>query len=220
MTSSTPGRLSKTGRSTAPRLPVMPIAVRCTPGMGWALKPRASMAATAPRISSGVALWRITTSKGSGPRGEPAPPTPVEEVEDQPGHEPEDETLPCQERQARHQEDAHTGAQERDEGDEGDPELPRPLRLARAQDQDADADEDEGEERADVGELHDLVDVGEGGEEGNERPREDRGHVRGAVAGVDLREPGPEEPVAGHHHEDAGLAELEDQANSGHADHH
>src|SRR6266705_5989057 len=62
MTSSTPGRLSKTGASTAPRLPVIPMAVRWAPGMGWALNPRASMAATTPRISSGVALCRITTS--------------------------------------------------------------------------------------------------------------------------------------------------------------
>ena len=44
MTSSTPGRLSKTGASSAPLLPVMPIAVRCAPGMGWALNPRASIA--------------------------------------------------------------------------------------------------------------------------------------------------------------------------------
>src|SRR6266481_6453577 len=38
------------------------MAVRWAPGMGCALNPRASMAATTPRISSGVALCRITTS--------------------------------------------------------------------------------------------------------------------------------------------------------------
>src|SRR5207247_8883550 len=62
MTSSTPGRLSKTGASTAPLLPVVPMAVRWAAGMGSALSPLASMAATTPRISSGVALCRITTS--------------------------------------------------------------------------------------------------------------------------------------------------------------
>src|SRR5258707_11444394 len=62
MTSSTPGRLSKTGASSAPLLPVTPMAVRCAPGMGWALKPRASIASATPRISSAVAPLRITTS--------------------------------------------------------------------------------------------------------------------------------------------------------------
>ncbi len=52
MTSSTPGRLSKAEVSRAPLLPVMPMAVRCAPGMAWALKPRASMARTTPSISA------------------------------------------------------------------------------------------------------------------------------------------------------------------------
>src|SRR6266542_3824612 len=62
MTSSTPGRPSKTGASSAPLLPVTPMAVRCAPGMGCALKPRASIASATPRISSAVAPLRITTS--------------------------------------------------------------------------------------------------------------------------------------------------------------
>src|SRR4249919_25070 len=65
MTSSTPGMLSNTGRSSVPRLPVMPIAVRCAPGIGWALKPRVSIARTTPAMSSCVAPCRITTSIGS-----------------------------------------------------------------------------------------------------------------------------------------------------------
>ena len=76
MTSRTPGRLSKIGASRAPLFPVIPMAVRCVPGMAWALKPRASMASIAPRICSGVASCRITTSTGvssanpdSSPRG-------------------------------------------------------------------------------------------------------------------------------------------------------
>jgi hypothetical protein len=67
MTSRTPGRPSKIGASTAPLLPVIPIAVRCAPGMGCAFIPRASTTATTPRISSGVALCRITTSTGQTP---------------------------------------------------------------------------------------------------------------------------------------------------------
>ncbi len=55
ITSSTPGMLSNTGRSTAPRLPVMPIAVRCAPGIGCAFHSRASIARTTPAISAAVA---------------------------------------------------------------------------------------------------------------------------------------------------------------------
>src|SRR6185295_8673329 len=58
----TPGRLSSAGASTAPLLPVTPMAVREAPGMGWALKPRASMDRTTPLISSWVASCRMTTS--------------------------------------------------------------------------------------------------------------------------------------------------------------
>ena len=62
MTSSTPGRLSKTGASSAPLLPVTPMAVRWAPGIGWALNPRASIASPTPRICSAVASFRMTTS--------------------------------------------------------------------------------------------------------------------------------------------------------------
>src|SRR5262245_49564020 len=179
MTSRTPGRLSKMGASTAPLFPVMPMAVRWLPGMGCAFMPRASTAATTPRMSSGVALCRITTSM-SGPGGETALLAAVREVEDEPGGEPQDEALPGHEGKAGHQEEAHRGAEEGDHGNEGHPELPRPVRLLGAQDQDADAHEHEREERPDVRELDDLVDVGEGGEEGHERASHDRSIVGGA----------------------------------------
>src|SRR5262245_33743198 len=62
MTSVTPGRFSKAPRSTVPRLPVIPIAVRCAPGMGCAWSPRVSTAATTRRMSSGEAAESITIS--------------------------------------------------------------------------------------------------------------------------------------------------------------
>src|SRR5262245_11155565 len=60
MTSVTPGRFSKAPRSTDPRVPVMPIAVRCAPGMGCAWRPRLSTAETTRRMSSGEADASMT----------------------------------------------------------------------------------------------------------------------------------------------------------------
>ena len=53
----------------------------------------------------------------------------------------------------------------RTHGTERHAEAARPVRVLVAQDGDADADQDEGEQRADVGQVHDLVDVGDAGEE-------------------------------------------------------
>src|SRR5262245_13346901 len=62
MTSVTPGRFSNAPRSTDPRFPVMPIAVRWAPGMGCAWRPRLSTAETTRRMSSGEADASITIS--------------------------------------------------------------------------------------------------------------------------------------------------------------
>ncbi len=62
MTSLTPGRFSKAPRSTVPLLPVMPIAVRWAPGMGWACSPSVSITPTTRRTSSAVAAASITMS--------------------------------------------------------------------------------------------------------------------------------------------------------------
>src|SRR5262249_9106429 len=60
MTSRTPGRFSKAPGSTLPRFPVMPIAVRCVPGMGCAWSPWLWTASTTRRMSSAVATESIT----------------------------------------------------------------------------------------------------------------------------------------------------------------
>src|SRR6185295_20400768 len=123
---------------------------------GWALKPRASIAATTPRISSAPAFCRTTTSMStSSSLGETALPTAVEKVDHESGRQPQHEALPREQRQAGHQEEAHGDAREGGPGDEGNAELPRPLRLPHAQDQDADRDQHEREQGADVGELYD-----------------------------------------------------------------
>src|SRR5664280_26281 len=62
MTSRTPGRLSNAPGPTVPLLPVMPTAVRCAPGMGWAFNPSRSAAATTRPTSSPVALRSMTIS--------------------------------------------------------------------------------------------------------------------------------------------------------------
>ena len=62
MHSMTPGRDSRMPRSMAPWLPVMPMAVRRDPGMGWAFRPRFSIRLQTSRICSSVACDCITTS--------------------------------------------------------------------------------------------------------------------------------------------------------------
>ncbi len=67
MHSTTPGRDSRTPRSTASLLPVMPMAVRIEPGMGCALRPRLSIRLQTSRICSSVAWDCMTTSMGGSP---------------------------------------------------------------------------------------------------------------------------------------------------------
>src|SRR6266849_3643896 len=67
MHSMTPGRDSRMPRSIAPLLPVMPMAVRRDPGMGWAFRPRLSMRLQTSRTCSSVACDCITTSMDNSP---------------------------------------------------------------------------------------------------------------------------------------------------------
>ena len=55
MHSMTPAMDSRTPRSTAPLLPVMPMAVRPEPGMGCAFRPRDSMRSQTARTCPSVA---------------------------------------------------------------------------------------------------------------------------------------------------------------------
>src|SRR5437899_8961513 len=67
MHSPTPGMDSRTPRSTAPLLPVMPMAVRIEPGIGCALRPRLSMRLQTSRTCSSVACDCMTTSMDGSP---------------------------------------------------------------------------------------------------------------------------------------------------------
>ena len=62
MTSLTPGRFSKAPASTVPRLPVIPMAVRWAPGIGWACKPSPWTVPTTRWMSSAVAAASMTMS--------------------------------------------------------------------------------------------------------------------------------------------------------------
>src|SRR5205814_5662179 len=62
MTSLTPANVSRISGSAAPCAPVMPIAVRLAPGIGWALRPILSTCRTTASICSGRAPASITTS--------------------------------------------------------------------------------------------------------------------------------------------------------------
>src|ERR1700733_3795617 len=67
MHSMTPGIESREPVSTAPVLPVMPIAVRPAPGIGWARYPSDSIRSHTARTCSSVALDCITTSIDRSP---------------------------------------------------------------------------------------------------------------------------------------------------------
>ena len=77
--------------------------------------------------------------------------------------------------------------------------------------------EDEREERPDVREIRRPADVREEGGDADGRARHDRRDVGRSVDGVHLREPARQEPVARHRHEDARLAELEDEEHARHS---
>src|ERR1041385_4065679 len=62
MTSLTPGNVSRISGSAPPCAPVTPMAVRCAPGMGWALRPIFSTCLTMASICSGRAPASMTTS--------------------------------------------------------------------------------------------------------------------------------------------------------------
>src|SRR5690348_8662725 len=62
MHSTTPGSDSRTPRSISPLLPVMPMAVRRDPGIGWALRPRLSIRWQTARTCSSVAWDCMTIS--------------------------------------------------------------------------------------------------------------------------------------------------------------
>src|SRR6266849_11123151 len=62
MTSLTPGKFSTLAGSFFASCPVTPIAVRCAPGIGCALRPRRSMCRTTASICSAEAAASITTS--------------------------------------------------------------------------------------------------------------------------------------------------------------
>jgi hypothetical protein len=62
MHSTTPGMDSSVPMSISPVLPVIPMAVRVEPGMGWARRPSASIRSHTVRTCSSVALACMTTS--------------------------------------------------------------------------------------------------------------------------------------------------------------
>ena len=62
MASATPGMFSKCEGSTAVWLPVMPMAVRVAPGIGWGLYPSSSMTRKTVSICASVASDFITIS--------------------------------------------------------------------------------------------------------------------------------------------------------------
>src|SRR5712691_2320112 len=155
----------------------------------------------------------------SSGRPEPAVPDTVEEVEDETDGEPYDESLPRHERELDHQVDAADDGTEWHPRYEWRTERTRTVGIGLPQHEHADGDEDEREQRSDVGELDHLVDVGDGGEHGDEDARDNRRDVRCPVPGMHPRGPGWVQSVAHHREEDSRLAELEDDEHGGGREH-
>ena len=65
----TPGMVSKNSGSRPPLFPVIPMATRCAPGMGWAVSPRerirSTTEATSPSLAWGFMTTSIRTSVGN-----------------------------------------------------------------------------------------------------------------------------------------------------------
>ena len=62
MASRTPGMPSKSDGSSPPLFPVIPMAVRCAPGMAWGRSPRERIFSTTASTWASVALGFMTTS--------------------------------------------------------------------------------------------------------------------------------------------------------------
>ena len=99
------------------------------------------------------------------------------------------------------------------------PERPQPVRLQPPQHDHAGRHQHEGEQRADVGEVHHLGDVGERREGGHEQAGDDGADVGRLEPRVHPRQERRQQAVARHRHEDARLAQLEHQQHAAHGDH-
>src|SRR5437867_10400906 len=124
----------------------------------------------------------------------------IEEINNKARGEPEQEADPRQPGQCGHQDHAHANSQNGCDRHPGNAELSRAPRLANSKDHNSYADQDKGEQRSDIRQLHDFLDVGYGRPEGNENTGQNRCDVRCSITRMDSAEPWAQQTVAGHGH--------------------
>src|SRR2546429_2681722 len=100
-----------------------------------------------------------TRTPSMGRTAQPAVTESVGEVQHQTDNQPDDESNPRDHRQLEHQVDAHDDRRERNIRDQRSAEWPLASGIDAAQHDDADGHEHEREERADVRQLDNFVDV-------------------------------------------------------------
>src|ERR1035441_8915683 len=119
-----------------------------------------------------------------------------------------DESYPGHSRLGRHQVAASENRQQRHPGNERGAEGARAARVSASQHEDAGGNQNKSEERADVAQVNDLINVRHRSEHRDKHAGKDGRDVWRAVFRMDLCGPGRKEAVASDREEDAGLAEL------------
>ncbi len=146
-------------------------------------------------------------------------PVAVERVDQPAQQQPDSKSLPRRSRQPQHRVETREGPEQADPPDERHPERSRAIGLCVSEHQHADANDGERRQRADVGEVVDLVLVGDERTERHDDARDPCRDVRHAPLLAHLRRPRGKKPVARHREEDARLAVLKHQQHRRNRDH-
>ena len=134
----------------------------------------------------------------SGEVSEFALPVAVCQIDHHTNCQPDYKPPPCQPRQSEHEVDAGSDAEYRYERNQRSPEGSRTIRVTIPEDDDPDTDEDEGEQRSDISQLNDFVDVGDAGDSCDDDSCPYGCYVRRSVLRVYACEVFRQQPVARH----------------------
>ena len=135
----------------------------------------------------------------------------VGEINNQPDDQPDDKSYPGDAGESRHQKYTASNTQKWKDRVKRDFKGALPRWLFDTQDYNAEADQDKGKESADIGQVHHLIYIREGGDRSNNYAHDNRCNMRRFEFFMDAGENLREKPIAGHGKEDPGLSEYQDQ---------
>jgi len=135
----------------------------------------------------------------------------VKEINQESNSEPNEETDPCLQREAQHQDEAKDDAEKWKHRTHRNSEWARPIRVGATQDDDAEANKDESEESSDICEVSQRTDIDYGGNATDKHTRPDGCNVRCSKSRMNAGKVLREQTITRHRHENAGLAQLEDK---------